>query len=455
MTLFAALGEKSTAQSSFCSPPTAIQLHSHHALDFVANKISNESSEATADAQTAKKYRHSILSYQAIQTHQDEEERTHNKPDLGIWNCSLNNEFDDASLGAMLKNVILLNGGQTLTREGQEEEKKDAIGENESYSESAKDATTNTVIMTVSLEELDKVHPTLERMRKIVVDAYQEITITGKGTTPIKTLESCSFGKCQIKQEVVPKSGGISLVLAVIVPSSKQQGNASTEYHERQKQSLVVYHLHKFALEVNCTLCFVKEDNDATKEGDTRSISTMTVEAMAVIMRHLAMNLPPLENSTMSSRESSEELTESNDEQKESTDEKLLETEPSIYPPDSHDVELISGVMQRNASCEGSWDASKDDLDKALPSIQKTPIDSNEGSTSKVGDEEWLSRLASSVGIAMDKTKVTSTADATEEGKVPVEKKKEATKKKKSSKSAASSKSEKAPSDFFANLLKK
>ena len=38
MTLFASLGEKSTAQTSTCSLPTAIQLHSRHAIDFINNK---------------------------------------------------------------------------------------------------------------------------------------------------------------------------------------------------------------------------------------------------------------------------------------------------------------------------------------------------------------------------------------------------------------------------------
>ena len=461
MTLFAALGEKSTAQTSTCSPPTAIQLHSHHTLDFVHNRITNESSETPSEeGQTAKNYRHSLLSYQAVQTQQDEEERTHNKPDLGVWNCSLNNEFDDASLGAMLKSVILIRGGETLSThpDGQEEEKKDATAaENENSGESAKDnVTTNTVVMTVHLEELEQVHPTVERMRNIVINAYQDLNIAGKGTTPIPTLQSCPFGKCQIKQEVVPKSGGVALVLAVIVPSSKQQGNASTEYQEKQKQSFVVYHLHKFALEVNCTLCFVKEGNDAANEGEVRSIPTMTVEALSTVVRRLAMGLPPLEDNSVLFGESSEEPTESNEEGKDSSDKEASATEPAIYPPGSHDAELISGAMQRNASCEGMWDASTDDLGKALPIVSTTTIDSSsKDSISKGGDEEWLSKLASSVGITVDTTKDSAGAGAAEEGKTPVEKKKEAVKKKKSSKSAASSKSEKAPSDFFANLLKK
>jgi hypothetical protein len=93
-------------------------------------------------------------------------------------------------------------------------------------------------------------------------------------------------------------------------------------------------------------------------------------------------------------------------------------------------VELIRGGMLRNASCEGVWDASKDDLSTALPlSSSKSAHDLNR--EMKGGDEEWLSKLASLVGIDVNKT---------------TKKEKEAPKKEGS---------EKDPSDFFDNLLKK
>lgn len=382
----------------------------------------------------------------------------HNKPDLGVWNCGVCNTFDDESLGSVLKNVVLKTGDNISA----EEEKKDVV------EDANKEVTTNTVVLTVHLGELNEVQPTLERMRNVIVSAYgDERLVAGKGTTSIKTLQSCLFGKALIKQEVNPNqtSGGkIALILAAVVSSSKQQGNASTEYQERQKQLLVVYHLHKFALEVNCTLCFVRDyDIDAAKGVESSSqIPSMTIEELAHVIRRVAMGLPPLDENAAAFEESfsEKEQTEAtpNQDSVESaiTSTSVESTNPSIYPPGSHDAGLIFGAMQRNASCVGLWDTSKDDLEVALPpSTSKGPAKDNTVKETTVGDEEWLSKLASSVGITIDTTKDnTDLGGAAEETKTPVERKKEALKKKKSSKTVAS-KSEKAPSDFFANLLKK
>lgn len=427
MTLFAALGGKSTAPTSTCSPPTAIQLHAASAIDFIGNKITNEAD--IAESQTSNNHQYSLLSYQAIQTHRDDDKQTHDKPDLGVWNCSLNNEFDAAALGDVLKNAILQSDADTSQGENQEAAQPRQIS-------------TNTVLMTIHLQELTDVQPTLERMRIIITTAYGEgVKLEGgRGSTSIKTLQSCSFGKSQIKQEVNPNSapgGKIELILAVIVPSVKEQGNVSAEYQERQKQSFVVYHLHKFALELNCTLCFVREGE--RKEDET--VSTMTIEELASVVRRVAMGQACVDDSA--GLEESADINQS-------ADGETPAAEPAIYPPGSHDAELICGAMQRNASCEGMWDASKDDLEKALPPISKKVSESAETQESKGGDEEWLEKLASSVGIIVDATTKDSAA-AGDEAK-PVEKKKEV-KKKKTTKTT--SKSEKAPSDFFASLLKK
>ncbi|KAL3784149.1 hypothetical protein ACHAWO_006363 [Cyclotella atomus] len=447
MTLFAALGEKSTAPTSTCSPPTAVQLHSLHSFDFIGNRITNEAIPTATDAHNVtKKYQHSLLSYQAVQTQQDEEEKSHTKPDLGVWNCSLNNEFDAEALGSVLKSVVLQSGVVVAAAVTTEENK-----ENEETSKVANEISTNTVLLTIQLEELTNIQPTLERMRNVILSAFGEdgLKIAGKGTTSIKTLQSCTFGTSQIKQEVNPQSvpgAKIALILAAIVPASKEQGNASTEYQERQKQSLVVYHLHKFALEVNCTLCFVR-DGDTAKRGET--ISTMTIEELASVVRRVAMGSPPVDNALLT-----ESADNGSNENQESTTDTAPAAEPSIYSPGSHDAELICGAMQRNASCEGLWDASKDDLVKALPPVSKKSSDDAETTETKGEDEVWLEKLASSVGITVDTTK-DAASSAPDDTKTPVEKKRETMKKKKSTKAPTTSKSEKAPSDFFANLLKK
>ena len=366
----------------------------------------------------------------------------------------MSKEFDANSLGAMLKNVVL----RTVNVASSEGEEKQLSAEAVDTRNNI-EVGTNTVVMTIHLEELNQVQPILQKMRNVTINAYDEINTSGKGTTSIKSLQSCTFGSSQIKQEVSPKSvGGIALILAVIVPSSKVQGNASIEYQEKQKRSLVLYHLHKFALEVNCTLCFVREgaDNVSSSEGGVSQISTMTIAELATVIRRVAMGLSPIDEESAGFVESTteNERFESKENEESENNETKPTIEPPIYSPGSHDAELICGAMQRNASCEGLWDASKDDLAVALPRESKTSTtESTDGKETKDGDEEWLSKLASSVGITVDtSTKNTTTNGDADEAKTPV--RKDALKKKKSSK-AASSKSDKAPSDFFANLLKK
>ena len=81
-----------------------------------------------------------------------------------------------------------------------------------------------------------------------------------------------------------------------------------------------------------------------------------------------------------------------------------LQRPPSIHVPGSHDAELIHGAYLRNASCEGRWDASKDDLNVALPPQSGTNVKADETKENSTGtsggDEEWLSQLASSIGLS-------------------------------------------------------
>jgi hypothetical protein len=200
--------------------------------------------------------------------------------------------------------------------------------------------------------------------------------------------------------------------------------------------------------------------------------SSMSVEQLTVLIRRVAMGLSPLVDPVAAGvlGESAHEndhapnsiIVESN-----SNDTPPAATaNPSVYPPGSHDAELIYGAMLRNASCEGKWDAAKDDLNMALPPhsspSNSIATNSEKNEESKGGDEEWLSKLASSVGISVDtvsaNTSNAASASGAAEALTPIERKKELMKKKKSSKNVAASSasnSDKDPSDFFANLLKK
>lgn len=79
-----------------------------------------------------------------------------------------------------------------------------------------------------------------------------------------------------------------------------------------------------------------------------------------------------------------------------------------MQPPGSHDGEVVRGALLRNASCEGRWDASSDDLVKALPPSNSRPSGGGAGKGTNAategggaaGDDPWLSRLADTVGVA-------------------------------------------------------
>lgn len=489
MTLFAALGEtKSGSPTTPCSPPTAIQLHSRYTVDFIHNRIvcldKVRDSDPSNDREVQTPQRPSLLSYQAVQTQRDDDDdelKNHDKPDLGVWNCNVDYDFDQRALGRVLKNVVLQSGGKAAIVE---EEKKD------NHDSRTEDTATNSVLMTIHLQDLPDVQPTLERMRNVLVAAYDEeegrshgsgkAANKNAGTTSIKTLESCAFGKCQIKQNVhtqQQQSGKkIALVLAVITPSPKEQEDASIEYQQRQRRSLVEYHLHKFALEVNCTLCFVHETGVNTENvdpGNAKNMkSSLSIEELAVLIRRVAMGLSPIVDPTgagvpgESQNENDHAPNDDKQERISSDTPPTTDSNTSVYPPGSHDAELICGAMQRNASCEGKWDAAKDDLNVALPPLSSSKdssaTNSEKNENPKGGDEEWLSKLASSVGISVDTVSASNINDVLSSGVpealTPAERKKEMMKKKKSSKNVAAStasNSEKDPSDFFANLLKK
>ena len=280
-------------------------------------------------------------------------------------------------------------------------------------------------------------------MRSVVLNVYDNdnsknsttAAIPNKScTTTIKVLQKCTFGSTKIQEEVTVKGSSssneerIALILAVIIPNpssvSSKSTSAADEYKERQARALLLYHLHKFSLEVNCTLCFVSdkkgstsggdggEEKEANVVGDTDVLlgrsTTMSIDELGKVIRRVAMGLSPVEedNNVIDQPMIKDEKGESAGEDKEDEAASSSQRPPSIYVPDSHDAELIHGAYLRNASCEGRWDASKDDLNVALPPQSDTNVKVDEtkenstGSSIVGGDEEWLSQLASSIGLS-------------------------------------------------------
>jgi hypothetical protein len=73
----------------------------------------------------------------------------------------------------------------------------------------------------------------------------------------------------------------------MVLPSNEEEGEALARYREKQEMALVVYHLHKWAAEVDCTLAFVREGEEEIKGTDT-----IGSNKMGMLIRRVAMGLP-------------------------------------------------------------------------------------------------------------------------------------------------------------------
>mmetsp|Transcript_48758 Transcript_48758/g.103674 ORF Transcript_48758/g.103674 Transcript_48758/m.103674 type:complete len:538 (-) Transcript_48758:209-1822(-) len=537
MTLFAALTAKdgdAEAGPSSSSPPEAIQLHSDRVIDFLngttvhllKNRGPSKSSggeepgaegsgaNANSDASNEGQSKYfSALSYQAIQTQQDDgpllnkpggaaAARRHLRPDLGVWDCRVNGNKVEAP-ALLLKRAVMDQKKQQQTKEASGEEKKgEEVVEVEEKNEGSGIA--SPIVMAVDLSDPSEVQPVVERMRNVILSVYDSDVKTDaqvQCTTSIKALQASAFGKILIQEEVAVKGGSsfneqrLALILAVIVPSTintaASSSSAAEEYKEKQARALLLYHLHKFSLEVNCTLCFVSENESSSdvsagdlegeeKQAETSSAendpllgrnSTMSVDELGKVIRRVAMGLSPVELGDVVERTNGEK--EENKDGSKGEDGAPSRRPPSIHAPGSHDAELIQGAYLRNASCEGLWDASKDDLDAALPPRSKNNTEEKDKAAKEEktgggggGDEEWLSQLASSVGLSPESVVTTSAGEAltpTASDRAGARrdlKKRESVKKRPARKNATRNKDskpkdEKEVMNFFDNLLKK
>ena len=508
MTLFATLTSDKSADggSSSCSPPEAIQLHGNKFINFLSAKTVNldDNNDATDPRQF------SALSYQAVQTQREDvagitaAPRQNLRPDLGIWDCRIQSSSSNTAVvdnTAMLLQRVIVNkkGGNTSNNQVDEnvQDKKNE-GDTAAEQSGTKDEVElpPTVVLTVDTTTPNSVQPSLEQMRNVLLKmmATTESTENNtslsrqsiKTTTSMKVLQSSPFGVTKITESVgslQDSSSRVAIIIAAIVDASSSSSSsngksAADEFKERQARSLVLYHLHKFALECDCTLCFVSDDdkNDGLTEGvkklsigddkednntgvDSKNKSALSIDELGRVIRRVAMGLSPVEDNVVAEGESKVENVAVS-----------LEVSTAIHAPGTHDADLIHGAYLRNASCEGSWDAAKDDLIVALPP-QSTQSDSSQqkkeskGSTNGGGDEEWLSKLADSVGLTPDivtsaSNEATSTASITPKGKKSPKRERLAVKKR-STRSAASKSKDGKPKDqkevmnFFDDLLKK
>ena len=477
--LFKALTSKESggSSSSSSSPPEAIQLHSNRVIDFLHGTTldlsavgSKSSGEDNANEETNNSNRcYSALSYQAIQTQQDDGLISNNKgatatsaqharPDLGVWDCRIDNNKNNNGVDApamLLKRVVMNRDKKLIGGDSGEEKDEDGKAE-DSKVETNDNQNSPPIVMSISLSDPTAVQTVIEQMRSVILNIHDEKSTAPVGkscTTTIKSLQNSTFGKTLIQEEVGKSTSNehrIALILVVIVPTTNTttSTSAADEYKERQTRALLLYHLHKFCLEVNCTLCFVSDKGSSTtaaEEGEQKESevgendpllgrnTTMSIDELAKVIRRVAMGLFPVEESDIIGQSTEEGKDSTADEDKEH--DATPQRPPSIHIPGSHDAELIHGAYLRNASCEGLWDASKDDLNVPLPprsTTNNTATKDKEIREEKKpnGDEAWLSELASSIGLSPESAAAAlspkrATESTTQRSLTPERKKKE------------------------------
>lgn len=539
MTLFATLTKAGSSSSSSgsnnsCSPPEAIQLHGNKFIHFLSAKTVNLDDDRNNDAGNDFLKHFSALSYQAVQTQRDDvtaggARRQNLRPDLGIWDCRIQPSSSASTDNtAMLLQRVIINkkgGNRNDTKGGDDHD--DAKKEADS---SADEITNNddsmelppTVVLTVDTTNPNSVQPSLEQMRNVLLSMMMnEETPSSNNnklfsresiniSTSMKVLQSSPFGVTKITESVgsslqESSSKRVAIIIAAIVASSSSSSSsndgktAADEFKDRQAKSLVLYHLHKFALECDCTLCFVRGGDDTNDDGgglaegiqnlnigdvnesgegsndatatNGKKKSALSIDELGKVIRRVAMGLSPVE------QQQDDDDDATNEGEAKTEDTAVVAASSSsgisaIHAPGSHDAELIHGAYLRNASCEGHWDASKDDLIVALPpqpstgdTLQQQKEESKKGSSGG-GDEEWLSKLAASVGLTPEvitsdaATTASSSSSTTPTGKKSPKRERPGAKKRMTR--AASSKTkdgkpkdQKAVMNFFDDLLKK
>mmetsp|Transcript_37348 Transcript_37348/g.81764 ORF Transcript_37348/g.81764 Transcript_37348/m.81764 type:complete len:543 (+) Transcript_37348:96-1724(+) len=518
----------SSSSSSAAHLPTAVQLHTSRRIDFVSGTIDGRRGESSGNA----KRRFEVLSYQAVevaepttsggtssgagegtadqvallgnaQQQQPQQQRKlkHLRPNLGVWDCRMQEGRNGGGGGGDASNELidrlLEQVVATASPLKAEESSASASGEERTVPTPDPLAAPPTVIFAVDLSDPAGVHPAVDAMASALVRRYDGST-ANKGikyspaaaaTTRVSKLRTSKFGAAPESTEPTSadtkgSDARISLVVCCAVPPTPVEGGdgavPAQTFQDKQAVSLVLYHLHRFASEVDCTLVFVRADNDgsavvpmpedgsdqSSPNGGMAAVPSMTVSEFAGVVSRVALGMSPVEEEDKPEEDAAASESIEGDEDPAP----VTNTEqPSVYAPGTHDDDLIGSVLLRNASCPGVWDAAKDDLWKALPprvSAADAGDDKSESKkNAKVGgaaaDHEWLSKLAASLPThgtasggddASVKTSKSSKSSAAGGSSLP----KASGKKKKPSSSKTSTESKNDdPTSFFENLMKK
>ena len=287
------------------------------------------------------------------------------------------------------------------------------------------------------------------------------------GYTSVSSLKSNEFGNCAASGSLAlngtknktSNEDYVAFMLAVHPPTKPR-----SSYQEEQALALVMYHLYKFTLHVNGMLCFVSKENPVTtstpEASSSSAVASMSVEDFRGIVDQLvsgsvdspralaatskAENIVPEDQNTETKVEADSPDVHQSD----------VQASLSFICPGTIDSSLIENTMLKNASCDGQWNAAVDSLDVAIspPLNGEMATTSNESASnskysSGYNDDEWLSKLASSMKTIETPIKSSSATGKDESS---------STKASKAGKSKSSdAKKDEAVSSFFENLLKK
>ena len=460
MTLFKSLSmqvedqlSSTTTDKAPAYPPTAIQLYSTKYIHFLSNTIqsyqknsanwsspNNSAIDPQKDNPTvlipAKELKtlpkeYELLSYQPVYVPDDAATATTQlaDPNLGIWDCRCN--IQSGFSQTLLKSAIY----------------QHAINKRSIINKNVKP----TFLVTIDLDSIENVEPTLSDMMHSILHVMQEheqnedielqehddkkaSTAEGKGD---KVRERAPLRPINIDFSRLPKFGSApsssqsdkveylkyfenaNMIICAILPSHPNDENETMTYKQKQGLNLIMFHLLKYANEIDCTLCFLNQ-NEFTSFSDQANVqntddgideikvsnkvsmaeantesgllpSGLSVKQFACIVRGICSDDESL-------------LNDKEDMNNEESNEQQQNQSSSIYFPNDYDDDLISSVYLRSASCAGVWDANTDNLWTALLSSNDTKLnsideqDQENGTAASSGEEEWwLQKLAESV----------------------------------------------------------
>ena len=163
----------------------------------------------------------------------------------------------------------------------------------------------------------------------------------------------------------------IHLLLCVALPDSK-----TDDYRLQQARNLLLYHLRKYAAEINAGLVMVGDSATTEEEQDEAVVkpAPLTHVPHVILQWVSGAEMPPSIIATTSPEE--------------------LE------------------ILQRHAQ-HADWNVVSDSLWKALPMTTETMASDAKGTQMEAGDENWLAQLRDSVATATATTAETTTPAAT------------------------------------------